>query len=116
MSRDSNLPAACRTALEDHLQADFFQALCDPVRLALVAHLAASGRPLTVTDASECCGIHFSGVSRHLAILKRAGIVQADKQGREVHYRLEMSALVSTLRGVADALEACAGQGERASA
>ena len=116
MGRDVDLPPACLVALEDHLQPDFFQALCDPMRLSLVAHLAASGRSLTVTEASECCGIHFSGVSRHLALLKRAGVVQADKQGREMHYRLEVSALVSTLRGVADALEACGEQGERASA
>jgi len=116
MSVDADLPAACLTALADHLQADFFQALCDPVRLSLVAHLAASDRPLTVTEASECCGIHFSGVSRHLALLKRAGVVRAEKRGRETHYQLELSALVSTLRGVADALEACCEQGERASA
>lgn len=115
MSRDSRLPAACLTALENNLQPEFFQALCDPVRLSLVAHLAASGRALTVTEASECCGIHFSGVSRHLSLLKRAGVVQAEKQGREMHYRLGISALVSTLRGVADALEACCEPGQQAS-
>ena len=58
-----------------------------------------------VTEAAECCGIHFSGVSRHLAILRRAGVVRADKQGREVRYELEVGALASTLRGIADALE-----------
>ena len=81
-----------------------------------MAHLAASGRPLTVTEASSCCGIHFSGVSRHLALLRRAGVVRAEKHGREVHYRLEVDALASTLRGAADALEACWEQGRRASA
>lgn len=104
---EPKLPTDCLEALENHLNPDFFQALCDPVRLSLVAHLAASGRPLTVTDASECCGIHFSGVSRHLALLKRAGMVQAEKHGREVHYSLDVGALVSTLRGAADALEDC---------
>ncbi|NNL68138.1 MAG: helix-turn-helix transcriptional regulator, partial [Myxococcales bacterium] len=63
--------------------------------------------PLTVTEASACCGIHFSGVSRHLTQLRRAGVVRAEKQGREVHYELEAGALVSTLRGVAGAIEQC---------
>ena len=111
-----NLPAPCVTALQEHLEPEFFQALCDPVRLALVAHLAASGRALTVTEASDCCGIHISGVSRHLALLKRAGVVLAEKHGREMHYRLEVGVLASTLRGVADALEGCWAQGQRARA
>ena len=116
MAARQTLPDACLSALDQHLEPELFQALCDPMRLALVAHLAASGRPLTVTEASECCGIHFSGVSRHLALLKRAGVVRAEKQGREVHYRLEVGALASTFRGFADALEACWEQGRQASA
>ena len=107
MARSTHLPARCVRALDDHLQPELFQALCDPARIALVAHLAASGRPLTVTEASACCGIHFSGVSRHLAILRRAGVVRSEKQGREVHYELEIGALTSSLRGIAEALEAC---------
>ncbi len=116
MATRSGLPAACQTALSERLEAELFQALCDPIRLSLVAHLAASGRALTVTEASQCCGIHFSGVSRHLALLKRAGVVRAEKYGREMHYRIEIGALASTLRGLADALEDCWDAGRRASA
>ncbi len=116
MPQDTDLPAEFMAALEDHLRADFFQALCDPMRLALVAHLAASDRPLTVTEASRCCGIHFSGVSRHLALLKRAGLVRAEKRGREMYYALEVSSVISSLRGVANALEACSGQAKGAAA
>ena len=116
MATNQALPPACLDALEAHLEAGLFQALCDPVRLSLVAHLAASGRALTVTEASRCCGIHLSGVSRHLGLLRRAGVVVAEKRGREVHYRLEIAALSSTLRGLADALEDCWEQGQRESA
>ncbi len=116
MTTRTDLPASCVTALEERFEPELFQALCDPVRLGLVAHLAASGRALTVTESAQCCGIHFSGVSRHLALLKRAGVVRAEKHGREVHYRLEVGALASTLRGLADALEACWEEGQRASA
>lgn len=110
------LPEACLQSLGEQLQPELFQALCDPVRIALVAHLAASGAPLTVTEASSCCGIHFSGVSRHLALLKRAGVVHAEKKGREVRYALDVSALAGTLRGVADALDACEEAAARARA
>ena len=116
MTSRPGLPPACATALDECLEPELFQALCDPVRLSLVAHFAASGEPLTVTEASRCCGIHFSGVSRHLGMLKRAGVVQAEKRGREVYYRLEVEALASTRRGLADALEACWKESRRASA
>ena len=116
MTSQSGLPPACVAALDECLEPELFQALCDPMRLSLVAHLAASRRALTVTEASQCCGIHFSGVSRHLGLLKRAGVVRAEKHGREVHYRLEVGVLVSSLRGFADALEACWDEGQRASA
>lgn len=101
------LPEACVEALDTHMSPTLFQALCDPTRIALVAHLAASATALTVTEASECCGIHFSGVSRHLAILKNAGVVRAEKRGREVLYALEADALCASLRGAANALESC---------
>ena len=116
MPRKQSLPDPCVAALEDRLEPELFQALCDPVRLTLVARLASSGRPLTVTEATECCGIHLSGVSRHLAVLKRAGCVRAEKSGREVHYQLEVESIVSALRGLASALEDCWAQGQRASA
>jgi len=114
MPRNTDLSAKYMTSLEGHLRAGFFQALCDPMRLALVARLAACGRPLTVTEVSQCSGIHFSGVSRHLVLLKRAGLVRAEKQGREMHYTLEVASVVSTLRDVATALEACSSQAKGA--
>jgi len=76
---------------------DFFKALGDPVRLALVAYMAHLGKPSTVTEVSGCCGIDFSGVSRHLKILRQAGIVTAQKQGRETYYALDAGATKATL-------------------
>ena len=100
-------PNGCRAALEKYLNPALFQALCDPRRLALLARLAVEPEPMTVGRAASCCGGHLSGVSRHLSILKRAGIVTATKVGREVSYQLESKALVDTLRGLADAIESC---------
>ncbi len=114
MTTRLDLPDACLDKIGAQMQPEFFQALCDPVRIALVAHLAASARPLTVTEASECCGIHFSGVSRHLGILRRAGVVRASKRGREVLYQLEVDSFAASLRGLADALESCWASGKAA--
>lgn len=100
-------PDESRTALREHLRPELFRALCDPNRLTLVARLAMASEPLTVTEAGTCCGVHISGVSRHLAMLRRAGVLHATKQGREVRYELDCGALASALRGLADALDGC---------
>ncbi|MFH1330717.1 MAG: metalloregulator ArsR/SmtB family transcription factor, partial [Actinomycetota bacterium] len=84
-----------------------FRALGDPNRVALVAHLGRSGRPTTVSEAAECCPVDLSVVSRHLAVLREAGVVRATKQGREVHYTVSHRSLAATLRALADALDAC---------
>ena len=84
-----------------------FRALGDPTRLTLLARLATTPGASTVTELSSCCGVHLSGVSRHLKILHDAGLVGAERQGREVRYRLDCLALSEVLRGMAEALEQC---------
>jgi len=46
-------------------------------------------------------------VSRHLAVLRDAGILSAVKTGREVRYAVRFPELAQVLRRLADALEAC---------
>ena len=101
------LPEACTDTLERFLDPAIFRALADPTRLALLARLASTSGPLTVTELSSCCGVHLSGVSRHLKMLRDAALIQPERQGREVLYRLDCAALTATLRGMADALEQC---------
>ena len=84
-----------------------FRALGDPTRVSLVVRLATGGAPQTVTEVSSCCGVHLSGVSRHPAILRDAGVVQVEKEGREARYRLDSAALTAALRELADAIDAC---------
>ncbi len=54
----------------------------------------------------------ISVVSRHLATLRDAGVLQAERRGKEVFYTLKASSLVSTLRAIADAIETCCGRSE----
>jgi ArsR family transcriptional regulator len=96
-----------RSDLADHLKPDLFRALSDPSRLEVLRRLAGASIPQTVTEIADCCGVHISGVSRHLALLRQTGVVQAEKSGREVRYRLDCNHVTQTLRGLADALDAC---------
>jgi DNA-binding transcriptional ArsR family regulator len=98
---------SCQAALAEHLKPDLFRALCDPSRLEVLRRLAAASTPQRVTEIADCCGVHISGVSRHLALLRQTGVVQAEKGGREVRYRLDCKLVSQTLRGLADALDAC---------
>jgi ArsR family transcriptional regulator len=96
-----------RTDLERQLDPELFRALGDATRLEVLMRLATADGPTGVTGVADCCGVHLSGVSRHLAILRRAGIVRAHRRGREVLYELDGANLARTLRGLADALDSC---------
>jgi len=63
-----------------------FAALADPMRLRLVEELR--GGELPVNDLVERVHIQQSGVSRHLAILARAGIVGVRPDGQRRFYSL----------------------------
>jgi len=103
----------CKTTLAAQFDPELFRALGDETRLTLIARLAASAEPLTVTQIAGCCGVHLSGVSRHLAALRHAGVVQARKEGREVRYTLDCGAMAHALRKIAAAFEACQEQCRR---
>lgn len=100
---------SCCPALDGLLDHRFFKALCDPNRIALLIRLAECDKPCTVSEMAECCPVDISVVSRHLAILREAGILAARKQGKEVLYSVRYTELASTLRELADAVEGCCG-------
>jgi len=93
--------------LEAVLDPELFRALGDPNRATLIAHLGERGGSSTVTEASECCPVDVSVVSRHLRTLRSAGVVTSEKVGREVLYHVEHAALAERLRQIADAVESC---------
>jgi DNA-binding transcriptional ArsR family regulator len=63
-----------------------FRTLGDPTRRALFERLAR-GEPLTVQALTERAGVSQPAVSKHLGVLRRAGLVEAQPAGRETHYR-----------------------------
>jgi DNA-binding transcriptional ArsR family regulator len=70
---------------------DVFAALADPVRRELLARLTHG--PLRAGDLAEQHPITRPAVSRHLRVLREAGLVDTDVTGREHHYRLDDSGL-----------------------
>ncbi len=101
---------ACKRKLSEFLDGDtlrLFRALGDPNRIALVLAMVDGGGPMSVSEAAACCPVDMSVVSRHLATLRDAGLLTAEKRGKEVFYRLRASAWAQRLRALADALDAC---------
>lgn len=97
--------------VEDVLVPGLFRALGDPTRVAILAHLAELCGPASVGRIACCTPVDVSVVSRHLATLREAGIVEARRAGREVLYSVRYPELVNALRAAADALEACCPEG-----
>lgn len=69
-------------------QARVIKALAHPTRLFLVEELCKEER--CVCELAEMVGSDMSTVSKHLALLRQAGIVEDEKRGKQVFYRLRM--------------------------
>ena len=62
-----------------------FTALADPTRRAIFERLARGGEQ-TVWKLTAPSGVSQPAVSKHLAVLKGAGLVNDRREGRETHY------------------------------
>jgi len=75
------------------LRANVFKALSHPTRLFIVDELAKESR--CVGDLTKLIGADVSTVSKHLSVLKSAGIVRDEKRGMQVYYALQMPCVLS---------------------
>lgn len=66
--------------------AERFKALSDPSRLRILMMLKT--KPLCVCEISAILQLANSTVSKHLSILRQAGFIRDEKDGRWVNYRL----------------------------
>ena len=87
------------TGCAEILDSDLFKALCEPVRIELVRLLIARGRSDLGAISAELPQ-DASVISRHLAVLHRAGLVRREKVGRHVHFELDGPALLGRLEGI----------------
>ena len=69
-----------------------FRTFADPSRRAIFERLCREGEK-TVGALTARAGISQPAVSKHLGILKQAGLVRDRREGREMHYSAQLSAL-----------------------
>ena len=83
------------------LQADVLRTLASPRRLEILHRRC--GQPGEVGRLADDLGLSQPNVSQHLAVLRSAGLVEADRDGREVRYRLtdpDVMVACGIMRGV----------------
>jgi ArsR family transcriptional regulator len=66
---------------------DVYSAFGNGIRTRLILCLARKSK--NVTEMIRTCGLSQSAVSQHLVKLKKSGIVEATKSGKEVWYKLK---------------------------
>jgi DNA-binding transcriptional ArsR family regulator len=77
-----------------------FKALADPTRRRVLELLRE--RPMTAGELSDHFPVSKPTMSAHFAVLKKADLVDAQKNGKTVIYQLKLSVLEDALLGFAD--------------
>lgn len=85
-------------------QAKVHKALAHPTRLFIVEEL--SRRERCVGELTEMIGVEMPTVSRHLSVLRSAGIVEDDKRGAQIFYRLKTPCVMNFFRCVTEVRQA----------
>ncbi len=92
-------------AVEQALDPTFFDACSHPVRVAIIRRLVAIGAS-DISELSKPFPQDRSVVSRHLALLERAGIATSERRGRHVIYDLDGPAVIARLEPLLSAIQA----------
>ena len=85
-------------------QATLLKALAHPSRLAMVDALGSGEH--CVCELQQLVGSDISTVSKHLAVLKRAGIVIDRREGVQIYYRLRIPCILQVFPCVAAVMQA----------
>ena len=91
------------------------KALGDPTRLKILELLKAKGRSccdliargepgLCACDVEQAVGLSQAAVSHHMGLLRRAGLVNAEKRGRWVYYSRNENAIAGVTDTIAKAV------------
>jgi DNA-binding transcriptional ArsR family regulator len=83
-----------KTQAKYEARAKIIKALAHPARLLVVDELSKTDERC-VCELTKMIGSDMSTVSRHLALLKGAGIVEDEKRGQMVYYRLRVRCILS---------------------
>jgi ArsR family transcriptional regulator len=72
------------------------KAMAHPTRLFILDQLHK--KPLCVCEINEMIPADVSTISKHLLVMKNAGILSSKKQGLQVFYKLEMPCILNSLQ------------------
>lgn len=85
----------------------FLKALASETRQKMLFGVFADGRECTVGQVAEAMGLSQSTTSEHLAILKRGGILESRREGKETYYRPDRGRVLAMLRQLTELLSSC---------
>jgi DNA-binding transcriptional ArsR family regulator len=68
--------------------AELMKALADPTRLTMAASLWKSTEPICICDFTAGLGLSQPTISHHMARLNEVGLIESEKRGIWVYYRL----------------------------
>lgn len=74
-----------------------FGALAEPIRLRILFHLIRG--PHYVTQLADLVGTPMVNMSHHLGVLRQAGLVEDEKEGRKVVYRFRTDVFTPAVDG-----------------
>lgn len=89
--------------MDERIYSKYFKAFGEPSRLRILRILSV--KPLTVNEIVDEVNISQSTVSRHLGILREAGIVSDRRDGQQVIYSLNKEAVDECCASFCDCLE-----------
>src|SRR5579885_3580505 len=84
------------------IKADFLKALAHPIRLGIIEHL--KDKESSVGDMVKALAVEQSSLSKHLAILRQAGIVGSRQEGVTVFCSIRDKEIFSILRPISEIL------------
>ncbi len=83
--------------------ADLIKTVAHPLRVAIVDYLKDGER--CVADIADHLGAERSNVSRHLAVMLKAGALRCRKDGLQVYYKLRSRCVLKFLKCAAEGLK-----------
>ncbi|WFB36206.1 metalloregulator ArsR/SmtB family transcription factor [Kiritimatiellota bacterium B12222] len=84
-------------------KAKVLKALAHPTRLWMAEQLVDGER--CVCEFADQIDADFSTISKHLAVLRQAGIVEDDKRGKQVYYRLKVPCILNFMSCIESVIE-----------
>src|SRR6185312_5777265 len=84
------------------IKADFLKGLAHPLRLQIIEYL--KDKESSVGKLVEALGVEQSNLSRHLAVLREVGILQARQEKTTVYYSINDPGIFKVLRSISEML------------